>query len=576
MILGLTEIWVPTLQDLHLFGPELGLVGAIVAVLLVATFAGRSAHVTASVALAGTLATLLLTGNAAVRGGMGATGGLTPQSSTPMLLIDSFSIFFKIFITLSLATVTWLWVIGVSWREARSSGIPTLPERRGALQSPPEFFVLLLTSALGMCLMVGTLNLLVIVVAIETASLPSYAIVASDKRSRVGAEASLKYVLFGATTAAMMVYGISLLYGVFHTLDIPTIAARVAVTPAGLGTLGWLGLIGMGAGIAFKISAVPVHFWCPDVFEGAPIEITTWLSVASKAAGLGLLLRIVQTFATATGAAQSLLPLAYAIGGIAAVSCTVGNLAALRQTSVKRMLAYSSIAHAGYMMMAAAIFVHPAIPVRANAATAALIAYLFVYLLMNLGAFGVTAMVAWQTGSDHLDAFKGLGRRAPWLALPMAVCLFSLVGLPPLGGFAAKWWLLIALGNAASAQNWLWILVIVAVVNTAISLYYYVGVIRQMYLGDDAEQPAFSAPFGGLAMVNVCALLLLVMGTVGFNRLGSQAGIFASSLFSSASRVQPVAAISRTPSETRAGVHDGHGARAARQSAFVERAGGAR
>lgn len=527
---GLTNIWMPTGQELHLLAPELGIVGTIVAVLVVAMIAGRNAYVTAAVALIGTLGTLLLTGNTAATVVGGGLAGLAPPDSAPMVIADNFSIFFKLLIGLFLAMVTWLWLVGAASREFKAAETGRAGERT-ILQSPPEFFVLLLTSALGMCLMVGTLNLLVIMIAIETASLPSYAIVASDKRSRLGAEASLKYVLFGATTAAIMVYGISLLYGVFHTLDVPTIAAAVAAEPASMGPLGWLGLLGVGAGIAFKISAVPVHFWCPDVFEGAPIEITTWLSVASKAAGLGLLLRIVQTFADVTGAVGALVPLSVAIGVVAAVTCTIGNLAALRQTSVKRMLAYSSIAHAGYMMMAAAIFVPSAVGERASGPTAALIAYLFVYLLMNLGAFGVTAMVAWRTGSDSLSSFTGLGRRAPWLALPMAVCLFSLVGLPPLGGFAAKWWLLIALGKAAAVQQWLWILVLVAVINTAISLYYYVGVVKQMYLADN-DQPAFAAPFGGVAMVNACAILLVLLGTIFFGPLGERANVHASHLFS--------------------------------------------
>ncbi len=215
-------------------------------------------------------------------------------------------------------------------------------------------------------------------------------------------------------------------------------------------------------------------------------------------------------------------PLAWSIGILAAVTCTIGNLAALRQESVKRMLAYSSIAHAGYMMMAAAILL-PHDAAGTNIALAALVAYILVYAMMNLGAFGVTAMVVWQTKSDRLSAFTGLGRRAPWLALPLAVCLFSLVGLPPLGGFAAKWWLLVALGKAAAGQTWLWGLVVVAVVNTAISLYYYVRVIRQMYLADDTQQPAFTPPVGGVVLANLCAAGLILLGTVLFAPLGEYA-----------------------------------------------------
>jgi NADH-quinone oxidoreductase subunit N len=210
----------------------------------------------------------------------------------------------------------------------------------------------------------------------------------------------------------------------------------------------------------------------------------------------------------------------------------VGNLSALRQESVKRILAYSSISHAGYMLMAAAILVRPVEAGTTHIGLSAVVAYLFVYLIMNLGAFGVTAMVAWQSGTDHLSAFTGLGRRAPWLAIPMTVCLFSLVGLPPLGGFAAKWWLLVALGTAAiQEQSWLWALVLVAVVNTAVSLYYYVGIIKQMYLTDDAEQPSVQAPITGLAMVNICSVALLLLGTVLFGRLGAKANDFASDLF---------------------------------------------
>ena len=395
--------------------------------------------------------------------------------------------------------------------------------------------MLLLASALGMMLMVGTLNLLVIVIAIEMASLPSYAIVATDKRSRLGAEASLKYVMLGAASAAIMVYGVSLLYGRFSTLDLPTIAAQIAGRPADADPVFWLGLLALGTGIAFKIAAVPLHWWCPDVFEGAPIEVTTWLSVASKAAALGLLLRIVDAFSASPALARAVVPLSWSIGILAAVTCTVGNLAALRQESVKRILAYSSIAHAGYMLMAGAIFSAPSATAgaSANAGMAALVAYLLVYVTMNVGAFGATALVAWQTGSDHLSSFTGLGRRAPWVALPMAVCLFSLVGLPPLGGFAAKWFLLVALGKSAAVQPWLWGLVTVAVLNTALSLYYYVRIIRQMYLTEDPALPPLSVPAGGLVMVNACAVILLLLGTLWFSPLGQRAAALAGSHFRS-------------------------------------------
>jgi NADH-quinone oxidoreductase subunit N len=543
--------WLPSAAELRLFSPELVLIGTIVALLLVPLLAGRRAQVTALVAWAGCLIGLLATNWVAPTICTAAYGGLVPAQDPPlppMLIADRFTLFYKLLLFTFLLVVIGLWSVGREQEEGKhnllrsgtasasaGSGNRTPPLHRGGT----EFLVLLLTSALGMMLMVGTLNLLVIVVAIETASLPSYAIVASDRRSRLGAEAALKYVMFGAASAAIMVYGVSLLYGRFGTLDLAAIAGHIAKAPFAADAVFWLALLAVGVGIAFKIAAVPMHLWCPDVFEGAPIEVTTWLSVASKAAGLGLLLRIVNVFSATPALTDAVAPLSWGIGVLAAITCTVGNLAALRQESVKRILAYSSIAHAGYMLMAAAILVPPLRSAghpspASNAGMAAIIAYLLVYMTMNAGAFGATALVAWQTGSDHLSAFTGLGRRAPWVALPMAVCLFSLVGLPPLGGFAAKWYLLIGLGRTAmqdSQQAWLWVLVIVAVVNTAISLYYYVRIVRQMYLTDDPEQPAFAAPLGGLALVNACAIVLLLLGTIWFNPLGQRAALLSSGIF---------------------------------------------
>ena len=554
MNLLLANAWLPTFSDLRLFSPELVLVAAIAALLLAPLVLGRSAYVAALIAMAGAFAGLLATGQVAVSVAAAGQADMAAPGAYPMLIADGFSVFFKLFLLLLLVLVIWLWTVGASSREmnayepAPRAGWPGQPDVPGAIGSP-EFFVLLLASALGMMLMVGTLNLLVMIVAMETASLPSYAMAASNRRSRLGAEAGLKYVMFGAAAAAIMVYGVSLLYGQFGTFDLGRIAEQTAGgTAVAVGHGGpalpvfWLGLAAIGAGIAFKIAAFPMHYWCPDVFEGAPVEVTTWLSIASKAAGLGLLLRIVTTFGSGFDQPQHLLqPLALAVGVLAAITCTIGNLAALRQESVKRILAYSSIAHAGYMMMAAAIIVGGTTLAAegVNIAVAAVISYLFVYVIMNVGAFGATALVAWHCGSDHLSAFTGLGRRAPWLALPMAICLFSLVGLPPLGGFAAKWFLLVALGRSAAAQPWLWVLVGVAVLNTAISLYYYVRIIRQMYLTDDAVQPKLRLPIGGLAIINACAIMLLLLGTWWFSGLGDRGQKLGSNLYEPiATRVQ--------------------------------------
>ncbi len=483
-------------EQLSLFSPMLALVCTMLAIVVCPMIFGRGARVTGAVACLGIIATLILVLRTA---GAVADGGLSGLSTDPgagLLLVDNLSVCFQLILVAFLAGVTWLWWIGRAENE----------------RNAPEFFILLIGSALGMALMVSTSNLLMIVVAMETASLPCYAIVGFDKRSKVGAEASLKYVVFGAMCAATMLYGMSLLYGVVGSLNVSTIAAYTVgqLSAGGPSLVLVLGLICFFIGIAFKISAVPFHFWCPDAFEGARTEVTTWLSVVSKAAGLVLLTRLALVFCSAVTGPQAmsvLSPLAWTIGIIATVTCTVGNFSAYRQTSVKRLLAFSSIAHAGYMLMAVAVFVHPDVP-GTHLGVTALLAYVVIYMFMNLGAFGITALVEWETGSDKLASFSGLMRRAPGLAIPMIICLVSLVGLPPFAGFIGKWWILVALGSLDSTLGWF--LIVVLAVNTLISLYFYMRVVVQMTLRDERE-PVLRAPVGGLVLVNVCAVALLVL-----------------------------------------------------------------
>jgi len=502
----------PSTGDLAVFAPELVLIGTMVAVLVVPLFSRRSARVTALLAATGAVLTAMATLSVA-RSTEQGFGGLSPSPAVPMLVVDHFSLFFKMLLALFLAAVILLWVLGGRTRDEDS----------------PEYFVLLLGSALGMALMVSTVNLLMLVIAVELASLPSYVLAGFFKRNRIGAEASVKYVVFGAVASAAMIYGASLLYGCYGTLDIPTMGRLIGQGGTGFaqGSLLTVALLGLCIGLGFKISVVPLHFWCPDVFEGAPIEITTWLSVASKGAGLTALLRVMFSLAnpladavTVAAARDALRSMCWVIGVVAAVTCTVANLAAYRQAGVKRMLAYSSIAHAGYMLMATVI-----LSSATHAGIAAVVAYLIVYLFMNLGAFGCTALVYWATGSESTDAFRGLRRRAPWLAVGMAGCLFSLIGLPPLGGFVAKFKLLWALGEAER-----WGLVVIAVMNTLFSLYYYARLVWVMFFEDD-HQPIVSAPVGGQALVMACAIVLLLTGTVLAPWLIGQADAYAEHLY---------------------------------------------
>lgn len=512
-----TSAWasVPVGQHLFLFSPILVLVATMLGIVSWPLVAGRGARSIVGVSILGLLVALVMAVRVAGVVSAGGVSGLSPQSTGGMLIADNLSVFYQILLLIFLGGITYLWWLGSAEAE----------------ENAPEFFILLLGSAVGMALMASTANLLMIVVAIEAASLPSYAIVGFDKSDRKGAEASLKYMVFGAVSAAIMLYGVSLIYGLVGSLSVADVA-RYTVDQWTAGpnrVLLSMGLLCLLAGIAFKISAVPFHFWCPDAFEGAKIEVTTWLSVASKAAGLVLLARLVMAFCAAVDvplAMNVVDPLAWGLGVMAAVTCTVGNFAAYKQRSIKRLLAYSSIAHAGYMMMATAVFLHPRVTDSYSGLTA-LLAYLVIYLFMNLGAFGVASLVYWDTGRDDLEAFSGLMRRAPFLAVPMILCLMSLVGLPPLLGFWGKWWILVALGRMGGVLGWS--LVIVAAVNTLISLYFYMRVVVAMTLRDGGEAEVRS-PAGGTVLVGACGVLLLVT-TLFPNPLWNTASRFSKGLY---------------------------------------------
>lgn len=498
------DMWMPPVRDLAAIGPMWGFVATLVAILIGALFVGRNWRVTASLAAIGTG----VTGWMALRRVMSPGGnwsGFSPSSS-PMFVADQFSAFFMVLLTVFMLLVIGLWWMG------QNSG---LPEKQLRKNDSVEFFTLFVGSAFGMAMMVSTTNLLMIVLSIEMASLPSYGITAFRKQHKKAAEAGLKYVLFGAVTSAIMIYGASLLYGQYQTLDVAEIGRRIKDAGEPSLIMG-VALFAFMIGIAFKVSAVPFHFWCPDVFEGASIEVTTWLSVASKAAGLGLMLRIMSVLTFKIASPEVLNYVSVAIAVMAALTCTVGNLSAFRQTNLKRLLAFSSIAHAGYMLMAVAIVWmnngHPTGGV-AHPAFSAVVGYITVYLIMNLGAFGVVSMVYWATGSEDISAMNGLMRRSPVLAVMMVVFLFSLVGLPPMGGFMAKWYLLVPLWEAKWKS-----LVIVAVFNTLISLYYYARIARAMIFTDDGKPP-IQAPLVGQGLVTVCAVLVVYIGTLGAGTL---------------------------------------------------------
>jgi len=378
-----------------------------------------------------------------------------------------------------------------------------------------EPYLLMLSSVLGMMLLAGVNDVVSLFVALELVSIPSYVLAGYHRKDPKSAEAALKYVLFGALSSGLMIYGFSLLYGITGTTNIPKMVEVLTVE-------GWsatvlpIGLLLVLAGIGYKVALVPMHFWCPDVYEGSPTPITAFFSVTPKAAGFAAMFRLMPVFAvmgggTATGGAVTAVTL---FTVVSAVTMTFGNLGAIWQTSLKRLLAYSSIAHAGYILMGfAAIAAFPAGETRDLAAMAVMF-YLVVYLFMNLGAFFVVDYIERREGSDNFSVIKGWGKSHPLPALILAVFLFSLTGLPPLAGFVGKFYLL-----AAVVKGKLFALAIIAVLNTAISLFYYIRIVRDMFLVDKDEGVVdVQKTTPGLAVVLGVATLVptLILG-VAFN-----------------------------------------------------------
>lgn len=410
--------------------------------------------------------------------------------------------------------------------------------------SGPDFYTLILGATLGMCLMASANHLLMIFLAVEMASVPSYVLAGMLKHRRDSSEAALKYSIYGAGAAGVMLYGISLVASTLNTAHMPTMAAeladKLATMPAEQQMVLVLAGLMIMVGLAFKLSAVPFHFWCPDVFEGASAEIGAFLSVSSKAAALALLVRVAVGFGIVPAGSSdnspaarpnqigiladesrgqrplalfsvanrhddrtgvpatpgaALAPVRGYIAGlialIAVITCTFGNLAAYGQTNIKRLLAYSTIAHAGYMMMPvpAAMALAGQAPALAEKAVASLAIYMGIYLFMNLGAFAIVAFLRNALQSEQIADYAGLVRQCPGVVVCFSIILFSLIGLPPLAGFVGKFAIFAALvrGYEITGSALLMVLFVVGCVNTAISLFYYLRVVRVMTIEPEPE-----------------------------------------------------------------------------------------
>lgn len=461
------------LSDLAPLVPELTLVGGLLLLLIVDLIAKRRKGIIAAVGgslLLGVVVVLTLCGNEKV--GAYLFGAVIQDGET---------IFFRILF--AAATVISFGMLVFSFPK---EGEP---------------FLLMVCGVLGMFFLAGSNDIITLFVALELVSIPAYVLAGYRKGDARSAEAALKYVIFGAASSGMMLYGFSLLYGITGSTGIPEMASKLADSTS-MSLPHMIGLLLVLVGIGYKIAMVPFHFWCPDVYEGSPTAITAFFSVAPKAAGFAALLRLMPLYYTLDPVygvtAVGLITL------VSAVTMTFGNLGAIWQDSVKRLLAYSSIAHAGYLLMGfAAMAAHPEGEIN-DFAIRAVLFYLVVYLFMNLGAFLVVDMVERGYGSDSIKWFRGLGKSSPLPALALAVFLFSLVGLPPLAGFIGKFFLF-----AALVKGGLWGLAVIGIINSVIALFYYVRVIRDMFLFDPVEE-AGQEPLPAITFGKLAGILALV------------------------------------------------------------------
>jgi NADH-quinone oxidoreductase subunit N len=424
-----------------------------------------------------------------------------------MVRHDTLSQIFKVMVLLA-GAITALMAVGV-----RGVG------RKG------EFYLIIIVSTLGACLLSAAADLIMVFLALETLSIPLYILAAFKREDGRSAESGMKYFLFGAFASALMLYGFSLLYGFTGQTNLYMIAGFLSTALADfpIPVLGAMVLIVVGFG--FKISAVPFHFWTPDVYEGAPTPVTAYLSVASKAASFALLVRFF----------IAVFPLDLVVGDqvihnfwvtlmavLATVSMTLGNVLALPQRNIKRLLAYSSIAQAGYTLIGVA-----AIQSQTEQGVAAVGFYLFMYTFTNLLAFAVVILFSEATGSETIADLAGLNRRSPWLALTMTVALLSLGGIPPTAGFFGKFFLF----NAAVEANLTW-LAVVGVLNAIVALYYYLVVIKVMYVDRSVdEDKPIPMSVSYVWVLGITTVVVIVLGTFGAQVVFNWAAEGARSLF---------------------------------------------
>ena len=456
---------VSNIESLSGFLPEFILIAGICSLFLIDVFLpGRGKQFYGIAALAFLAATLVAT----------VQGMMSLEESRPLfnglVVLDPFGYFFKL---LFLVATT----VGILF---------TLRSPETGDKGSAEFFALLLGTTVGMFALATSNDILMLYLSLELVSLTSYVLTGFRRSNRASSEAALKYVVYGGAASGAMLYGLSILYGLTGATGLPEIRdALVAAAAAGQG-LDMAALLGITfalAGFGYKISAVPFHMWTPDVYQGAPSPVTAFFSVGPKAAGFAALTRFFFVAFVDPGSwgnggmlqVAGMIPWPVIVGIMAAFTMTVGNVAAVAQTDIKRLLAYSSIAHAGYMLLA---FVSVS-----EQGLEGLLFYLVVYLLMNFGAWATAIAVTTELGTTEIKAWRGLGYRNPWAAVAMAIFVFSLTGLPPLAGFIGKFYIFYAV--IARGGFWMLALGVLGVLNSVVSLYYYAYIAKTMFF----EQP---------------------------------------------------------------------------------------
>ncbi|MEX2293534.1 MAG: NADH-quinone oxidoreductase subunit N [Acidimicrobiales bacterium] len=497
MLASLLQQGTPFLRpevDWHALAPEMVLVGALVAVLLVDLFTSDSSRgIVPQVAGLGLLAAMVPVLTLAVDGADRSMFG-------GAYAVDNFSLVLKALFLLSGYVVVLLSTNYIAEGDYHEG----------------EYYFLLLSSILGMTVMASSRDLVSIFVALELLSIPAYMLAGWRKSDAHGNEASVKYYLMGVFASAVMLYGMSLLYGLSGSTLLTDIGA--AVSAGDSRPFITLGIVLVVVGFAFKVSAVPFHTWAPDTYEGAPTPITAFLAVASKAAGFVALLQLV--LVGFGGRDDVIEPLMWVL---AALTMTVGNLIALRQTNIVRLLAYSGVAQAGFMLAPLAV-----VGTNPEGALHAIVTYLLIYAAMNLGAFAVVLAVARKTRSAEISSWGGLFEYAPGLTVLMTVFLFSLAGIPPLGGWLAKFVVFRTLIQPDLTAGGVTLAVVVGV-NSVIALYYYANVAKEMWMKPvpDGDRTPIRVPF---SLTAALAMSVVITVAFGVSNLATRLGDLASFL----------------------------------------------